>query len=348
MVNERSRQFLEESAARFGSSDGHGNQNKSSSFITASNKLDKFMLLYDDAIKRKERSDHIYSKWLDVECTFQPDTIAGKYNETDHIDIDNLVDRLSKPPKAKDYSKIKYLQDDNFDKQTGQPLFHPKVGRPPLIKENASHSSFVDRLYSKAVIKNEANDIQSSQIQRKSTSKTTAQTKSKDVWEQVKVHKHGYAWQCQRWNNSTERPNVFGYQKNNTKHLLSGFEKWKILTKFESSPDQSMDEPSYPNKSSLYFKEKEKKSKFDLDSECKFHPNINKNSQRIASKWRPQGEDVVELLYKSKSDKEAKLNQMRKQKEDDELNDWTFHPQIISNSSFQPAYKRMNYFDTIN
>ena len=55
MVNERSILFLEESAARFDSLNGHSNQNKSSSFITASNKLDKFMLLYDDAIKRKEK-----------------------------------------------------------------------------------------------------------------------------------------------------------------------------------------------------------------------------------------------------------------------------------------------------
>ena len=151
MVNERSKQFLEESAARFTTSENYSNQNKSNSFIMTNNRLDKFMLLYDDAIKRKERKDHIYSKWLDSECTFQPDIIAAKYSETDHLDLENLVDRLSKPPKGKNFPKIKYIQEEKYDKQTGQPLFHPKVGRPPLMKKDSNHTSITDKLYNDGI-----------------------------------------------------------------------------------------------------------------------------------------------------------------------------------------------------
>ena len=58
---ERSRQYLEESAS-MEESNYASQQNANCSSISANNKLDKFMLLYDDAIKRKQRKDHIYSK----------------------------------------------------------------------------------------------------------------------------------------------------------------------------------------------------------------------------------------------------------------------------------------------
>ena len=62
MIMERSRQYLEESAAANERS-GFGNKgDMNSSTLSANKKLDKFMLLYDDAIKRKERKDHVYSK----------------------------------------------------------------------------------------------------------------------------------------------------------------------------------------------------------------------------------------------------------------------------------------------
>lgn len=64
LIMERSKQFLEESAAMANSNSFSDSPNKNfeTSYMTASNKLDKFKLLYDDAIKRKQRKDQIYSK----------------------------------------------------------------------------------------------------------------------------------------------------------------------------------------------------------------------------------------------------------------------------------------------
>lgn len=68
IIMERSRQFLEESGAMHSSNISHStdrkqtNHNIDSSYMSANNKLDKFKLLYDDAIKRKQRKDEIYSK----------------------------------------------------------------------------------------------------------------------------------------------------------------------------------------------------------------------------------------------------------------------------------------------
>lgn len=40
---------------------------------------DKFSSLYEDAKRRKERQDKIYSACVESECTFQPDIQATKY-----------------------------------------------------------------------------------------------------------------------------------------------------------------------------------------------------------------------------------------------------------------------------
>lgn len=65
IIMERSRQFLEESEAMNTSSISKSpmkSKNSDSSYMSANYKLDKFKLLYDDAIKRKQRKEEIYSK----------------------------------------------------------------------------------------------------------------------------------------------------------------------------------------------------------------------------------------------------------------------------------------------
>jgi hypothetical protein len=37
-------------------------------------RIDKFNTLYEDARRRQERQDKIYSACMEAECTFQPDT----------------------------------------------------------------------------------------------------------------------------------------------------------------------------------------------------------------------------------------------------------------------------------
>lgn len=43
--------------------------------------------------------------------------------------------------------KIKYTHEEQFDKETGQPLFKPKVGRPPLVKKENNNIPVTDKLY---------------------------------------------------------------------------------------------------------------------------------------------------------------------------------------------------------
>jgi hypothetical protein len=105
------------------------------------------MLLYDDAMKRKQRKDNIYSKCLDSECTFQPDLIKGGMYDSFYSENPNFVARLAKPQNGKSRSKIRYMHEANYDKQTGQKLFHPKIGRPPLAKKEGDNIPVSEKLY---------------------------------------------------------------------------------------------------------------------------------------------------------------------------------------------------------
>ena len=116
--------------------------------MSSNNKLDKFKLLYDDAIKRKQRKDEIYAKCLDSECTFQPDLIKGNNYDSYYTNIDhNFGERLSKPSKTKERSRMQFLHEEKYDESTGQPLFHPKVGRPPLARKDYENIPTTEKLY---------------------------------------------------------------------------------------------------------------------------------------------------------------------------------------------------------
>ena len=185
LIMERSRQYLEESAHNLDSS---GNQT-----FTSARGLDKFMLLYDDAIKRKERKDYIYSKCLDSECTFHPDLVANRqFDDSRYTDPDSIVDRLAKPSKARDRSRFKYLQEEKYDKETGQPLFHPKVGRPPLAKRDTDNLPIAEKLYYDNAVRQEKKEVIkriNDFNQEKSANMKIVQEKSEELLDQKKARK---------------------------------------------------------------------------------------------------------------------------------------------------------------
>ena len=66
---------------------------------------------------------------------------------------------------------------------------------------------------------------------------------------------------------------------------------------------------------------------------------------KIAAKTRPQGNDVVDVLMKRQEETEARIDMMRRQKNDEELDGCTFQPQIVTGSPYQEAYRIMNVWD---
>lgn len=189
MIMERSRQYIEENMGV--GTQSNESSNLGNSYMSANSKLDKFMLLYDDALKRKQRKEEIYAKCLDSECTFQPDVMRGQFWDS-QMDSQGFAERLSKVPKGRDRSRIKYLHEEKYDKNTGQPLFHPKVGRPPLARRDNEHLPVTEKLYQDSIKRKEQKEAEKTHKEferERSVNRKVVQNKSEELLDQKKARK---------------------------------------------------------------------------------------------------------------------------------------------------------------
>lgn len=119
----------------------------------------------------------------------------SKGNTYDSYYVDGSGDfgeRLSKPSTLKERSKMRHLQNQCYDKNTGQPLFRPRVGRPPLSKRDFENLPVTEKLYlegqkmkhiKEEKIKNELHK------REYSASRPKIQDKSEELLEQKKARK---------------------------------------------------------------------------------------------------------------------------------------------------------------
>lgn len=101
---------------------------------------DQYIQLYDEAMKRVDRHQNIYSMWIDSECTFKPDTAKTRHK------YKNSKSRYRKSF-VSEKPLIEKFNSENFDETTGQPFFHPKVGRSPARKNHRTSKSIGNLLY---------------------------------------------------------------------------------------------------------------------------------------------------------------------------------------------------------
>ena len=113
-------------------------QNRYHTSTHISSRERKFEELYDDAQRRREKQDEYYA-WEAGQYTFKPDIGVNKIRE--HPDLGSrkkFYERMHKSGKDKEYKlKKKRIAADTVDGETGQKLFHPKVGRAPNFVRNA-------------------------------------------------------------------------------------------------------------------------------------------------------------------------------------------------------------------
>ena len=91
----------------------------------------KFVNLYEDAQRRKERQDKIYSACMESECTFQPDTNQTKYYYQKLEIKDPGYQQKRSSSRDRSQKRNATFNNDLFDPESGQPFFKPKVGRGP-------------------------------------------------------------------------------------------------------------------------------------------------------------------------------------------------------------------------
>ena len=108
-----------------------------------------------------------------------------------HKNVD-FGDRLSKDTKTKERSRMKFLHEEKYDESTGQPLFHPKVGRPPLARKDYDNIPVTEKLYRDGQHKKQIKEekiIRERESRQHSANKTKVQEKSEELLEQKKARK---------------------------------------------------------------------------------------------------------------------------------------------------------------
>ncbi|CAI2384022.1 unnamed protein product [Moneuplotes crassus] len=355
IIQERSRQFLEESS-RMAESPHNFSQNFETSYMTSENKLNKFNLLYDDAIKRKQRKDEIYSRCLDSQCTFQPDLTKGnRYDSYYPENHGDFGDRLSKPSTIKEKSRMRHLQDEFYDKESGQPLFRPKVGRPPLSKRDFENLPVTEKLYMEAQHKRHLKEEKIKQNFSKrdtSDSRPKIQDKSEEILEQKKARKFHQIFQILDAESngviSADKIDISGLPPDILEiftPLLCEMEELEHILDLEEFIDASMrlyDTLKIPEKNKiLMMKDKWSSKKENNDDQCTFHPKLNHNSVKIANRTRPDARNLADMLMGKKLEADAKIDHSRRMKSDEELIGCTFHPQIATSNQYREAYLSM-------
>ena len=123
-------------------------------------KPDQFLHLYDDAMKRVERHSKIYSMCIDSEWTFKPDLLKTKHKYSGKKLSHQKSSLLEK-------NMIEKFNNENFDPVTGQPLYHPRIWRPPDKKHHRSSKSIGNLLYSSSQLYKEKKDKQRAEYEQK-------------------------------------------------------------------------------------------------------------------------------------------------------------------------------------
>ncbi len=101
----------------------------------------KFDFLFEDAMRRVSHQQIIDRAVTDSECTFRPDI---KVSQRQHSSTPG--DRCKRRQLSRNVSPF-LAGRLTVDSSTGQPLYHPRVGRPPKGQRNAAGLPIGEYLY---------------------------------------------------------------------------------------------------------------------------------------------------------------------------------------------------------
>ena len=125
--------------------------------------VSKYESLYEDAMRRRERQQFIYSACIEAECTFAPNRDKTRYtNYNTNVqqspkESTEVFERLSNRLNSScDRSRIviensRSLNNELFDPETGQELFKPLIGRAPKHHQPGSSRTRGKKLYKEAL-----------------------------------------------------------------------------------------------------------------------------------------------------------------------------------------------------
>eukprot|EP00347_Sterkiella_histriomuscorum_P010260 403376977 len=310
---------------------------------------DKFSNLYEDAKRRKERQDKIYSACVESECTFQPDTQATKfyYNKVENRDPNRTALSGYSRGVSRDRSNKKQENKDSdlFDQDSGQPFFKPKVGRGPRnqLRPNARDQPEAIGLHLYDQSKVQRDKIE----EKKKQAEDKKQQQAKTVFTKDHTNRLVEKKKIQQFSELFRQLDSDGDGQISANRIdiskLSP-DLLEILTPLFCEMEemgQTLDEDEFidaagrlydslplPQKNIIIQNKQKWSEKSKMQEELHFKPMLNPNSLRIAAKKRPQ-EDVADILHRKQFEYNQKVHERMQEKENMELVGCTFHPQIL-------------------
>lgn len=313
----------------------------------SSNYNDQFSHLYEDAMKRVERHNKIYSMCIDSECTFKPDIGKTKHKFTG---------RKVKPNKQIDY---KY-NNENFDPVTGQKYFKPKICRSPVNKKHRSSKSIGNLLYENKTVYNEKKQKLIEEHEKEINEQINqkhCKPSSEAMIETLKFKRFAMMFQLLDSNGD----GLISAQKINLSHLSA--DVIKIMTPLFCEMEelgQTLDCAEFIEATKLLYNtltindknkllaisQKWESVRENFKVEHSFEPELNKKSMVLAQRNRDENERIEDKLIFKKKEVERRLQNMREIKHKKELDGCTFQPQIHNPpNDFVPAIQNMQQYD---
>ncbi|CAG9310786.1 unnamed protein product [Blepharisma stoltei] len=279
---------------------------------------DRCVALYENAkIIAKKHSDYIQNR-LKEECPFIPDT--SKTQKVNKSFTTRVRDKISNSRKSiEDYiNRSKILE--NIDPETGQQLFHPRIGRPPS-KRSSSAKNIGERLYS-------AGKRSSSQEFKQESPKKLANAASEKILAKVKSQRYRELFDLLSPNDgyinkeTIERSHLPVILRRILTPLLDELAKLDERLNYEEfydSMEMLMKVLNPTEKSLLLMTRKPQQEK----TEYSFKPSLNVSYSSDSSR-----EPIYQRQLRKLQETEERIKRERVEKAAAEMSECTFKPKI--------------------
>ena len=153
-------------------------RNKNGSINSLKKRSRTYEFLFEEAKRRRTKHEKLAQQLHDAECTFKPNITASQQHRSTASALSGRSAKSVPPEKIKNFSGV-------VDTFTGQPLFKPKIGRPPKKKRNSENLPIGNYLYSQSIKKEEKLNLNKTEI-KKELNNSFTQGKTKKILENRK------------------------------------------------------------------------------------------------------------------------------------------------------------------
>jgi len=300
---------------------------------------DRCLRLYGESRIRQEIQKS-HSRMLSPECTFKPATnsylgspLANTTFEQRSKKFEDRLDRINYIRQAKQEAEV-------FDPETGEPLFHPKIGRAPKQSRNNGNLPIGDYLYNqqykmadskRRLYENQQRSIQENMPRLGGYSQAIVENmmrrRLEDIFRKLDSDGDGYI--------SSAKIDIspVGTEVLETlAPLLCEMEERNQTLDFEAFCEETeklLRTLSVAERDNLLISKKGDGGSPNFT----FKPEINQRSEKLAQKKRPYGD--FHSLYGTYLDdrrrKEEKIREAQEMKHEEELKECSFRPKLFSN-----------------